>query len=159
MSERAISFAKLLTPSVSFTHGDFQKLDGVFDVVTCIETLEHIPDNMVGDFIKGLEEKVKVGGYLVISVPSICKPVHPKHYRHYDIGLLSKQIGQNASSLEMVDVKYMNRDIDRFSSFISKCHSYILERLFIKFYNKHLVYGTDVKKHLRMVAVYKRNNI
>ena len=53
----------------------------VFEVISAVEVLEHIPD----DEIDGFEEPERhaTPGVVMISVPS--PPfLHPKHYRHYD---------------------------------------------------------------------------
>lgn len=57
--------------------------DGEFDVVTCMEVLEHIPDDV---FVPGLAELRRVcGGQLVMSVP-FCEqePLSKGHLRRFE---------------------------------------------------------------------------
>ena len=68
------------------------QVDGVFDVVTAIETLEHITDEELLPIHTRLYEKLDEKGCFIISVPTLNVPVNPKHHRHYGIEELTKQI-------------------------------------------------------------------
>lgn len=65
--------------------------NGKFDLITMLETLEHIRD---GEEMTALKEAFRAlddNGLFVISVPSNNRPVQLKHYRHYSLGdLLTK---------------------------------------------------------------------
>ena len=56
----------------------------IFDTVTMLETLEHIPDEEEMPSLNEVSRVLKPGGLLVLSVPHSNVPVSPKHYRHYD---------------------------------------------------------------------------
>ena len=43
------------------------KLSGTFDLITCISTLEHIPNHQ--DAMRGMFSLLKPGGYLVLTIP------------------------------------------------------------------------------------------
>lgn len=43
--------------------------DNYFDVITCIETLEHLPDDLVSPMLVELERILKPGGILMITTP------------------------------------------------------------------------------------------
>src|SRR6185503_8675271 len=61
LSARAVEYAKLLNPTVEFWSGDITDATLVsekFDVITLIETLEHIPLDRVADFVRALRRTV-----------------------------------------------------------------------------------------------------
>lgn len=65
--------------------------DTSFDIVTMLETLEHIKEKEEADALKETYRVLKPNGLLVLTVPSTNIPVSTKHYRHYDAeGLRNK---------------------------------------------------------------------
>ena len=88
-SERAILFAKAFSPNVEFLCGDITKENfEKCDVITLIETLEHIPLDEVSTFLKAIHKNISETGTLIITVPSVNEPLSPKHYQHFDLELL-----------------------------------------------------------------------
>jgi SAM-dependent methyltransferase len=92
LTEQAIAFARAFNPGAEFIVGSVSDVLGTFDVVTCIEVLEHIPDQGLADFVTSLSEKVSPHGVLLVSVPTIARPLNPKHYRHYTLELLREHL-------------------------------------------------------------------
>lgn len=88
ISERAIEWARCFNPGIDFEAGDCRQLDDSYDVVSLIETLEHVPDDEIETLVAGLHCLVKPTGRLLISVPSVNLSLNKKHYRHYDEALL-----------------------------------------------------------------------
>lgn len=89
ISERAIFFAKAYGhnyPNLSFYNADFRNSSIQYDAVFCVETLEHISDEELPDFVSNLRLRVKK--WLIVSVPTTNVALNPKHYRHYDLNLL-----------------------------------------------------------------------
>lgn len=87
-SFRAVQMARALVPGADFHVGSASDLKGKFDLVTCIHTLEHIqPDECTG-FVKTLADRLAPGGALIVAVPSVVRPVNPKHYQHFSEGTL-----------------------------------------------------------------------
>ena len=70
-----------------------EQVQGVFDVITTIETLEHIQDEELLNILPTLYQKTAKGGCLIVSVPTLNVPLNPKHHRHYRIEDLMTQIG------------------------------------------------------------------
>jgi len=68
------------------------QVQGVFDVVTAVETLEHLADEELLLVLTTLYEKIDKEGCLIISVPTLNVSLNPKHHRHYSIEGLSTQI-------------------------------------------------------------------
>jgi SAM-dependent methyltransferase len=92
ISARAISFAKAFDPDAEWHCCPVQDVPGTYEVVTCVETLEHIEDEKVADFVSSLQARLSEGGTLVLSVPTVNRRVRPKHYRHYSADLLQKHL-------------------------------------------------------------------
>lgn len=93
LSAEAIAFAKAFNNKVEWFCGDFRdEVNKKYSLVTCTEVLEHIPDEMLSGFIQGLFDKLESDGKILITVPTIAKPVHPKHFRHYTMALLEEEL-------------------------------------------------------------------
>lgn len=108
-SARAIEYARLLNPSLSFARADIADgpdAHGRFDVVTLIETLEHVPPVELAAFVSGLRRRVNDGGLLVVSVPSRNIKLSPKHYQHFDLESLSRAL---APRFHVAEHYYLNR--------------------------------------------------
>lgn len=91
-SQRAIRHAIALHPDIEFICGDLTDtslLRDRFDIITLIETLEHIPPPHIRSFAKGLHYYLKGDGRLMITVPSKNVGLNPKHYQHFDLESLS----------------------------------------------------------------------
>lgn len=94
LDERALSFARSFAPGAHVEMSPVAAVPDRYDVVTCIETIEHIPDEGVGEFILQLGDRVAVEGHLILTVPSTARPRIAKHYRHYDVSLVKSTIAQ-----------------------------------------------------------------
>ena len=103
VSSEAIAFARAFNNHVEWFCGDFRdEVNEEYNLITCTEVLEHIPDEMISGFIQGLFDKLKIGGKLLITVPTIAMPVSPKHFRHYSIELLEKELKEVGVAYRMV---------------------------------------------------------
>lgn len=103
LSERAIGLANALG-NASFICADVRDLSEKFDVATCVEVLEHVPDDAEVSFLAAIGRRVNPGGHIVISVPSVLRPVHPKHFRHYSEASLRKTIAAALPDWEVVSL-------------------------------------------------------
>lgn len=92
LDSRAIAHAGAFAPEVDFRTQGIEQVEGRFDVVTCVETLEHIPNDAEAAFFAAAAERVRPGGYLVVTVPSTARPVLAKHFRHYDVSKLGASV-------------------------------------------------------------------
>ena len=102
LSERAIAFARAFHPNCQFSASDVGELGEKFDIVAAIEVLEHIPDDLIASFFCKLSERLEENGRIVLSVPTTVIPLNKKHYRHYTLNLLEKQIEQSGAMLEII---------------------------------------------------------
>lgn len=58
---------------------DFYDLDGIdqtFDIVTAFEVIEHVTPAQIIDIFNRASNLLKKGGFLVVSTPNVCHPVH-----------------------------------------------------------------------------------
>jgi SAM-dependent methyltransferase len=126
-SARALEYARLLNPRVEFTCGDVTDPDLFaerFDVVTLIETLEHIPPGEVSDFVAGLRRRLKSDGALIVSVPSENLRLNRKHYQHFNLESLRSALGPHFT----VTRHYFLNRISRWDKLLGKL---LDNRLFI----------------------------
>ena len=73
LSKRAILFAKAFSyglNNLKFFDYDFKYANQKYDVILCIETLEHIPDNEIQEFLNIIYNKLKNNGILILTVPT-----------------------------------------------------------------------------------------
>lgn len=107
LSQRAIAFAKAFHPDCRFYAKDVNELDEKFDVVAAIEVLEHIPEDVLPEFLRSLASKTAKDGIVVISVPTVVLPLNKKHYRHYTLSLLIDQLQKSNCGLRIVKHEYV----------------------------------------------------
>ncbi|HEX8994094.1 MAG TPA: class I SAM-dependent methyltransferase [Candidatus Paceibacterota bacterium] len=93
-SERAILFARAFNygNGAEFFCGDIRDLNRTFETVVLIETLEHIPEVEITGFVETLRARLEPGSTLIVTVPTTNIPLQSKHYRHYTLELLEKQL-------------------------------------------------------------------
>lgn len=92
LSARAIAFARAFDPDAEFYCCPVSDVPGQFHVVSCIETLEHVSTTEVPDFVRAMRARIIPGGRLIVSVPTVVKPLAPKHYRHYTLESLTAEL-------------------------------------------------------------------
>jgi ubiquinone/menaquinone biosynthesis C-methylase UbiE len=73
ISERAIRFAKLITPYIDFTVGRAENIpypSERFDLVTAIEVIEHIEDSAEEQAIHEMRRVLRKDGLLILTAPT-----------------------------------------------------------------------------------------
>jgi SAM-dependent methyltransferase len=106
-SQVAIGLARALNTHAEFICGDVANLNDRFDAVALIEVLEHISDEAIPAFVAATTDKLKSGGHLVVSVPSVVVPLNQKHFRHYDADLLLRHIEPERHHLSPVSIEHV----------------------------------------------------
>ena len=106
LSNRAIAFARAYGAGIATFHAeDFASAPEPYDLLLCVETLEHILDSALPAFVATLRDKIATDGRLIVSVPSDVRPVADKHYRHYNLSMLEAQTGR---FFEVVHAEYVH---------------------------------------------------
>jgi len=114
-SEQAIGLARLLSSGGHFVVGDVTRPDvfpAPFDVLTCVEVIEHIPPDALPEFVAGMRRQVSEGSRLILTVPSTNRPLNPKHYRHFTPDLLQSVLSPFFEPQKML---YLNGSDARFN--------------------------------------------
>lgn len=85
-STKALSFARCLVPEADFFeigNGILPFDNNTFDIVFCLDVLEHIPSGEIKLWVSAIHRVLRAGGCVVFSVPSKLKNLDEKHFRHY----------------------------------------------------------------------------
>ncbi len=94
--ERAIEWARMFNPSINLFSGDVGSLEaGKYNSASLVEVAEHIPPDQLRDFIRKCAGLLQPNGKMVITVPSISKPISPKHYQHFSADLIKKYFSEH----------------------------------------------------------------
>jgi len=144
-SERAINMAKALNPELRYKCinicGNNEEI-GLFDIVTLIEVLEHIPVNDADYFVAAISRYLKSNGILIITVPHKNKALQPKHYQHFDVQSLSRMLGGTfkiESFIYFDKASYLFTAIKKIlleNRFFILNNSFLLNSVF-KYYKRH----------------------
>ena len=93
LDKKPILFAQAFSlgiPNLTFINQDIKLYNREFNLITCVETLEHIPDDKINDFVVEIDKHLAKEGILILSVPSKNVKLNKKHYRHYNMNMLKK---------------------------------------------------------------------
>lgn len=105
--DKAINWAKMFNPSLEFATIDVKDEAEVWDAITCVEVIEHIPDDSLPDFFNNMQNCLADEGRIYLTVPSINLPLQSKHYRHYSVELLESQLKESGADLEIEEFAYI----------------------------------------------------
>ena len=166
LSKQAMLFAKAYSCNIGnlkFYNEDFKYSKESYDIILCIEVLEHIPNNEIEYFVKNLNSKLKENGLMIVSVPTQNLKIHPKHYRHYTLDLLKEHL--KLFTLEEYYYLHNFKSIKtRIINFILINDLFILNNYKIRkmlinyYYDKHLkIAGKDNGAHI--LAIFKKKSI
>ena len=92
LSELAVAFARAFNPEVEILHEDIANIQQKYRMITLIETLEHIPDQYMAEFVSNLTRIICRNGSLLVTVPTVNFPLNKKHYRHYNLQTLQNDL-------------------------------------------------------------------
>jgi SAM-dependent methyltransferase len=106
VSERAIGFARLITPYVSYSLQDAAAIAcprNCFDLITAIEVIEHIEHEAEQLVVREMHRVLHPDGLLVVTVPSQRLKMTEHHFRHYSVGQLRRLL--EANGFELLDIR------------------------------------------------------
>lgn len=162
-SKRAVLLARALVPQVRWIHGSIsetEELPGPADVVTLIETLEHIPPDVIPGFLTGIDRALTSSGRLLVSVPSKNLPLQDKHFQHFDEASLRAVLLPHFEIEELYwvnrSVKYLSRVYRRLlsNSIFILNHQGLLARLYRIYLNR--LFQASATNGMRLVAVCRK---
>ena len=119
-SKRAIDYAKIMDTNAEWVYGDIKDkniFDVKFDIITLIETLEHIKPDEIKTFLNGAHNYLKESGSFIVTVPSNNIKVNKKHYQHFDLNSLKNAL---SPFFRIVDVSYLNHKSSLYLRLIKK---------------------------------------
>lgn len=102
--ERAIRFARIMTDSDNFVRMSGTLLafkDDIFDTVTCLDVLEHIPAEDSTKLVDEIYRVMSPGGHCIVSVPSTKVKTHPMHYHHFTPGDILDLMGRKFDDVNL----------------------------------------------------------
>ncbi len=156
LSNKAIQFANAFSDGYQFKCINLFELKQEFELITLIEVIEHIPDNLLTTFIKESFSKVKKGGHLIISVPTTVERTQRKHYRHYDESLLEQQIDQpNFTIVEQKRLYKKSKLLERIIKFSQSRNSKTIKR-WVWAWHKQNTFFSDKENGKHLVTIYQR---
>lgn len=165
-SKRAIDYARIMNPRVEWVCGDIRDkniFEVDFDIITLIETLEHIKPDEIKPFLEGVHNYLKEGSNLIVTVPSNNIEVKERHYQHFDLHSLTAAL---SPFFTVVDASYLNRksslSLKLIQKFLSNRFFILNNRRMLKwiynYYIERLLF-TDKKNCCRIAVVCKKNTI
>lgn len=83
IDERAVKWAEILNPDKEFYSGMMSTINCKYDSATLIEVMEHIPPDDLPAFMTQVSKLLCPNGDLIITIPSVEKPVSKKHFQHF----------------------------------------------------------------------------
>lgn len=162
-SSHAIEFAKVFNRGGKFVVGDItnrQLFSTSFDIITLIETLEHIEPSKIDSFIAGIAHHLSDDGLFIITVPSTTRAVNAKHYQHFTLETLKQSV---ASEFEVVEYYFLNKVgwVDYLIKRLLSNRFFILnEKHLLKFlyafYSKNMLHGAPEKTQRICVVCRKK---
>ena len=163
IAKSAIQFAEILNNSSSncyFKAGSVQEVSGLYDVITLVEVLEHIPDADIDSFIETLKSRLSSNGKLVISVPTKNISLSKKHYRHYDLGELQQFVDKHNLFISKYHYVYRFGLLSKLLRRIVVNRWYVLQSSFLTYLvwkvHRRLTYFAHPTNAAHIVALVER---
>lgn len=160
-SARAIDLARAMEPSGNFYCGDICDELASFgknDVITCIETLEHIDPEMLPRFVQGLRNWVDDDGLLVVTVPSTNLELKKKHFQHFTEDSITAALADYFTPERIVflsgKTKFL-KGLEKalFNRYYTISHEKLLYKFF-RYYAKNLAVSNS-RQGTRILGIFK----
>jgi 2-polyprenyl-3-methyl-5-hydroxy-6-metoxy-1,4-benzoquinol methylase len=161
ISEKAIAFARSMATGVQYICGDITT-PGIFrsrfDIITLIETLEHIEPTMIDRFLESIDHYLENDGRLILTVPSLNIKTQAKHYQHFDMDSLTLTLNQHFEISEAYFLNSTSRLVKRHLKKLLSNRVFILNhkptlKALYRFYTKHFfLVGKDNCRRIALVC-------
>lgn len=163
IEENALNFAKIFNGNINYIKKDIikDKIKEKFEIVTLIEVLEHIPLDMIKDFLSGLHKLLTNEGKLIITVPSKNLSIKniKRHIQHFDKDSITYTL---SDYFKIEHIEYLNKK-NIFTKIIHKIFSnsfFILnhKKIIDYLFSKYLKFGLKAndKNGLRILCICKK---
>ena len=153
LSKKAIAFAKAFgygIRNLQFHDKDFDNDKDKYDLILCVEVLEHIPDEKIAHFVENISDHLAKEGRLVISVPTKNVKLNPKHYRHYDLPLLKEHL----KNFDLIDTHYIYKN-----NIINKILLSLFDQMGFKklelYIGKRILFNANKKNGTHIVSIFE----
>ena len=160
-SKKAIGFAKAFSPRIEFVSKDINEYtpSSKFDTITSIEVLEHINPSELKNIITIIHNLLKKNGHFIITVPSDNIPTSKKHYQHFNINSMKKELNEKFKILETIGHYKKSRiyeilyalSINNYISITSKHY-----QKFLNFYFKKKLEKSNLSQCRRLIFICKK---
>lgn len=156
-SKRSIAFARLIVPAAfEVASGtDIPFPNDTFDIVVSLQTIEHIPISEAHKMASELLRVVKPGGRVVVSVPSVRRPLSAAHFQHFTQDSLEQLFGTGAMTVVGQERSTL------FLRILERCMEnrfYVLFKVSDFFTKRMYAYWNETKPSLgnNLVAVFQK---
>lgn len=108
-SERALQLAAMMSSPREIFWARFNAYEGFdasmqkFEVATCIEMLEHLPQEKLECALQNIRGLLIDGGTLILTVPSILAHRPVKHYQHFTQATMTNALEKSGFRVECCD--------------------------------------------------------
>tara|TARA_Y100000034_G_C6895513_1_gene412768 strand:+ start:1260 stop:1970 length:711 start_codon:yes stop_codon:yes gene_type:complete len=161
ISGRAISFARVFSPTSKFISKDISKYkpNSKFDTITSIEVLEHITPLELKNTINSIHRLLKKDGHLVITVPSDNISTSKKHYQHFNVSSMKKELEGKFKIIKALGHYKLSKPYELFyalsiNNYISITSKHYQK--FLNFYFKKRLEKCSVSKCRRLIFICKK---
>jgi len=138
IDENAIAWARLFNPGVKFSIADLSELNGqAYHSASLVEVLEHIPPDMISNFVANASKLLRPKGLLVVTVPSVEKPVVNKHFQHFSFDSIRLLLEPHFENLEVYGFERENI----FSRIVQRMRINPIARIDAPFLNKIAIHN------------------
>ncbi len=157
LSEKAILFAKAFNYNngTEFYIENIDNINMKFDLITLIETIEHIPDLNIKHFIQSINNRLNKNGIVIVTVPSVNIPLQTKHYRHYNLDILKNQFSD--FTLESCFYSVKNGMIYNLINILIRklCSFHFIRNILFRIY-KNLLFSANKKNSRHLICVFRK---
>lgn len=166
-SETAIALAKRMNPDLRYEYKNIlsSSITEIFDVVTLLEVIEHIPAEKLRDFMSAVSNVLRPGGYLIITTPHTNVRLIPKHFQHFNSTKLKELLRDGFDQLQCIPFDYISLFLRVFLRLLGGSGKYFIitqpefNNAFFRYYMKHCLYGTGEAGCHRIACVAQKNNL
>lgn len=87
--EQALRWARIFNHRAKILEQEVKDLEpNVYDSASLVEVAEHIPPDSLPCFLDDVANALRKNGHLLVTVPSVEKPLQAKHYQHFSFNSL-----------------------------------------------------------------------